>query len=712
MSSDSIGPKPSARRTISIGFRTSIITLFVAVLLLVGLTLVYLSFQRVTTITQSAASTFLARVAEHTADRIDTQFKDVHDSLEVLKQLPSIQSANIADNPGLYALMAAMLRSNEHLYNSYVGYDDGSFLEMDFIDRAGPSYRARLDAPGDAKFRLLRIAPGAPSGARIATVKFLSDDLVALSQAGGPADYDPRERPWYRDARDPGAGILTDPYIFHATGLPGYTVRSAIPRGRGGVVAGDVMLGEAEALLRRQQLGASGRALLFDDDERVIVFPGLGDRVAAQSSSTAGVELPTLAEVDKTGVAGAIRVWRRGGSAGQVFRGSDGRIYAAAFQSISTAGSANLRLVVLAPLDEFFAEIEGERRALFVLTLAFVLGMLPLVFWIGSLMSRRLRELAAETDRIQHFAPCNGPQLRSVIREIDDLGRSVHTLATVVQTFSKFVPRSLVRQLVETRSDMKLGGTRREVTVLFTDIANFTAITEHADPERVMIFTSRYFAALSNAIMATGGVVDKFIGDAVMAIWNAPTEDPDHVLKACAAVLDCLDANRDLNRAFALEGWPSYETRFGLHVGEALVGNIGSADRMNFTALGATVNLASRLEGLNKNYGTSVLVSEAVRNLATTSFVFRCVDRIRPRGFGESFSIFELRCHRGPRTETEAAFCRDWDLLFASVAGAERTDALASFDAFLDAYPDDAIARYHAIRMRHAIQVVAVHTER
>lgn len=711
MSNGSIGTAEPAGRAVSIGFRTSIIALFVTVLLLVGLTLVYLSFQRVTSITQSAAARFLERVAEHTADRIDAQFKDVHDSLEVLKQLPSIQAADIVDNPRLYALMAAMLRSDEHLYNSYVGYDDGSFLQMDFIDRAGPAYRSRLGAPEQAKFRLLTIAPvRPPESGRISTITFMSDDLVALSQTAGAADYDPRERPWYKNARDPGAGILTDPYIFHATGQPGYTVRSAIPRGRVGVVAGDVML--AEALLRRQQLGKSGRAFLFDDDDRVIVYPGLGERVASQSPATAGVELPTLAEIDNTGVASAIKVWRRGAAAGQVFRGFDGRTYAAAFQSIRTAGSANLHLVVLAPLEEFFREIEQERRGLFALTLAVVIGMVPFVFWIGSLMSRRLRELAAETDRIQHFVPSEGPQLRSVIREIDDLGRSVHTLRSVVQTFSKFVPRRLVQQLVESRSDMTLGGTRREITVLFTDVANFTAITEHANPEQVMIFTSRYFAALSRAIMATGGVVDKFIGDAVMAIWNAPAEDADHVLKACSAVLDCLDANRDLNAAFRREGWPIYETRFGMHVGEALVGNIGSADRMNFTALGATVNLASRLEGLNKTYGTSVLVSEAVRNIATAYFVFRRVDRISPKGFDEEFSIFELRCRRGSHTETEAAFCREWDRVLAIAAGAKPAEALISLEAFLDAYPGDTIAEYHARRLRRAIQVIALRDAR
>jgi len=127
-----------------------------------------------------------------------------------------------------------------------------------------------------------------------------------------------------------------------------------------------------------------------------------------------------------------------------------------------------------------------------------------------------------------------------------------------------------------------------------------------------------------------------------MAIWNAPTEDAEHAAHACAAVLACRDANQELNEAFAREGWPAYRTRFGIHTGEAVVGIVGSSDRMSYTALGATVNLAARLEPLNKQYGTDILVSEAVWERVSERFVFRDVDTIKPRGFDASVRIFEL----------------------------------------------------------------------
>ena len=152
----------------------------------------------------------------------------------------------------------------------------------------------------------------------------------------------------------------------------------------------------------------------------------------------------------------------------------------------------------------------------------------------------------------------------------------------------------------------------------------------------------RATAMMSDVLMKHYGTVDKFVGDAVMAIWNAPSDDPDHVVHACAAALACRDAGAELNEVFASEGWPSYRTRFGLHTGDAVVGNIGSADRMNYTVLGATVNLAARLEPLNKQYGTEILVSEAVVSRASERFSFRLVDEVRPKGFEEPVRIFEL----------------------------------------------------------------------
>ena len=413
--------------------------------------------------------------------------------------------------------------------------------------------------------------------------------------------------------------------------------------------------------------------------------------------------IPHLRETDMAGVLKAIRAWRTDGISEQFFKDPAGRLYAAAFQTIPRSGPANLRVAVVAPVDEFFASILSERGRLFATALAFVALMVPIVFFIGSLLSRSLRSLAQETDRIQRFQPAVAPPVRSMIREIDDLGHSVSTMRTLVETFSNFVPKRLVQQLVETGNAMTLGGARREVTVLFTDVVNFTGITENKDPAQVMLYTSRYFAAMSDAIMANKGTVDKFIGDAVMGIWNAPIEDEGHVANACTGVLACIKANRELNTEFEREGWPVYNTRFGLHVGDVVVGNIGSPDRMNYTVLGATVNLAARLEGLNKSYGTSILVSAALKQRAGSRFSFRSVDRINPKGFAEAFEIYELRSQSTDETAGDAEFCREWEMVYAALRNGPLAAAEDLLAAFLTKYPGDGVARYHRGQPRMAV---------
>jgi adenylate cyclase len=692
----------SSSRHALVGFRTSIITLFVAIVLVVGLTLVYLSFARISAMTQTAATTFIAKVAQLGADRIDSRFRAVRDALEVLSGLPAVQSAELRDNAALNSLMASMLRNNPQLFNLYVGYEDGSFLEMDVIDRAGDTFRIGLGAPEDAAYRLFVISrSGSP---QLPLVTFLSENLIPLSDTAGPANYDPRRRPWYRDAFKDDGNLLTGPYVFFATGQPGYTLRLPLKEGRRGVVAGDILLNEAEAMLSRQRLGKSGLAFLFDDEDRIVAHPQMAEFMSRHPAGQG--ELPAIAAAGLPGLATAIRAWRDGGTPQQFFDDENGRTYLAAFEKIKTAGDANIRLAVVAPLDEFFSEIIAERRRLFVIALLFVAGMLPFALWVGAILARSLRELARETDSIQRFELSDRPQLHSAIREIDDLGRSVFTMRNVVRTFSSFVPKRLVQQLVSSGTPMELGGTRREITVLFTDVTDFTAKTEKADPADVMIHTSRYFAAMSRAIMEHQGTVDKFIGDAVMAIWNAPADDANHVHNACAAVLACTGRVVELNRQFENENWPPYQTRFGLHVGDAFAGNIGSSDRMNYTVLGASINLAARLEALNKTYGTTILVSEALKTRAEPDFIFRSVDRIKPKGFVESFTIYEMRGERSTAEEPEAAFERRWEEAYTAFQDGQPT-GLALLASFLQTYPDDPVARYHASRLREWVRAAS-----
>ncbi|HEX4622172.1 MAG TPA: adenylate/guanylate cyclase domain-containing protein, partial [Myxococcaceae bacterium] len=212
---------------------------------------------------------------------------------------------------------------------------------------------------------------------------------------------------------------------------------------------------------------------------------------------------------------------------------------------------------------------------------------------------------------------------------------------TALRVLGKYAPMELVRELYASNREPSLGGRLQDVCVMFTDIQDFTQLSERLPAERLAQLLGRYLEGMTGAIHAHEGTVDKYIGDAVMALWNAVRPCEDAAVKACRAALACDEAARVL---CASPNWnaPALTTRFGIHFAEVMVGHFGAPDRMSFTAVGDGVNLASRLEGLNKQYGTHILVSASVRERCGAAFVFRRLDRVAVKGKQEGVEIYEL----------------------------------------------------------------------
>jgi adenylate cyclase len=177
------------------------------------------------------------------------------------------------------------------------------------------------------------------------------------------------------------------------------------------------------------------------------------------------------------------------------------------------------------------------------------------------------------------------------------------------KSFAQYLSHDVIESLVGNPSRLSLGGQERTITVLFTDIQGFTTLSEKLEPERLAAFMNRYLAIITEAILAEGGTIDKYVGDSVMAFWNAPLDQPDHALRAVRAALGCQESIKKNSSVFGGMEIPVPMTRIGIHTGRAIVGNMGSPSRFNYTALGDVVNTASRLEQANKALGTKILLS-------------------------------------------------------------------------------------------------------
>lgn len=208
-------------------------------------------------------------------------------------------------------------------------------------------------------------------------------------------------------------------------------------------------------------------------------------------------------------------------------------------------------------------------------------------------------------------------------------------------TFSKYVSPTVVEELVRHPERVSLGGERRVITCLFSDIANFTTMSERLQPEQVVTFLNDYLGELSQAILDQGGTIDKYEGDSIVAFFGAPVPMQNHAVKAVTAALTMQASCERLSKKWESTLGQPVVTRVGIHTGTAVVGNIGSEVRFDYTAIGDTVNIASRLEGINKEHGTRVTISEATRQLLPSTIPVRALGRARLKGKSEELPIYE-----------------------------------------------------------------------
>jgi adenylate cyclase len=208
--------------------------------------------------------------------------------------------------------------------------------------------------------------------------------------------------------------------------------------------------------------------------------------------------------------------------------------------------------------------------------------------------------------------------------------------------FGQYVSKDVYEQLVSNPALARLGGQRRQMTVLFSDIRGFTTVSEKGEPEAIVRTLNEYFTRMVDIVFRHKGTLDKFVGDMVMALFGAPLDDADHAEHAVDAALDMLEELQRLNERWMAEGRPALDIGIGVHTGPMIAGNIGSEAIMSYTVIGDSVNLGARLESLNKNYGTRIIISDATRAALPDRYVFRPLGDVVVKGKTQPVAIFEV----------------------------------------------------------------------
>lgn len=217
----------------------------------------------------------------------------------------------------------------------------------------------------------------------------------------------------------------------------------------------------------------------------------------------------------------------------------------------------------------------------------------------------------------------------------------------IKNAFQMYLSPEFVETLAKSPEQLNLGGEERELTIMFTDLQGFTSISESVEPKELVNLLSGYFDGMTEILFKYGGTLDKYVGDAIMAFWNAPANQDDHAERSALAALDMIEFTEQVSRSFQNNGNPELRTRIGINTGKAIVGNVGSNKRFNYTVMGDVVNLAARLESVNKQYGTYLTISESTFDRIRDKVYARKLDVVRVKGKTQPVAIYELIGKKG-----------------------------------------------------------------
>ncbi|MEY4393895.1 MAG: hypothetical protein RL595_1144 [Planctomycetota bacterium] len=378
-----------------------------------------------------------------------------------------------------------------------------------------------------------------------------------------------------------------------------------------------------------------------------------------------------------------------------------GKLWNIAWTSVFPNQKPYWIVVTAASNDLLMAEAYNHILASVLILGVIILGGIFLVFIIARRLSNPLELISADILKVGQWEITARPTDQYQVLEMFNLANGIEEMKTGLLSFRKYIPGDVVRQVVHSRKTAKIFVEKKNITVFFSDLKNFTSMSESLDPDVLVSILGEHLAFCSSIIHKNKGTIDKFIGDSVMAFWNAPLTIEDHATMACKAALECQIAMNSFNKANLSKGLPEIVMRIGINTGDALVGNIGSDTRLNYTAVGDTVNLASRLEGTNKEYGTLVLINETTNREVSGKILTRLVDKVAVKGKTKPGEIYEVLANaedESPKLRKIIDLTSQGRVLFEA---RQFSKARECYGQLLEMNPDDGVARLYQQRCDH-----------
>lgn len=467
--------------------------------------------------------------------------------------------------------------------------------------------------------------------------------------------YDPRARPWFEGAMKLGKLYWTNVYVFYTSKTPGVTASAPLKDSNGrikGVLAVDVDLMDLSFYLSdRIKVGKTGRSFVLDEQRRLLAVDDPENLIVVPT----GEQNQRLLRINES-PSNEISVLRNNKEFSDYFRmvfhqnvvppkqktvyyEVNGIQYIARLNTVNFDSGKRWLSAIVAKEDDFIGVAKRDRTNNLIIGVILTFLSLLLGMYIVTKIVGRLRDLVEESQKVRVMQLDDNPS-ESNFKEIHEVLQAFEGMKVGLRAFKKYVPVNLVRKLINNQSEPTLGGVPKTLTILFSDIQDFTSISEKLTPMELGNYLGEYLSIVAGEVLDSEGTVDKYIGDAVMAFWGAPNEVENQAQKACEAALKItkrLDQFHEDNSHI-----PVLHTRIGIHTDNVVVGNFGSMERLNYTVIGDGVNLASRIEGVNKLFGTQILISEDTMRQIGEDFECRKIGEVEVKGRSKPAVIFEL----------------------------------------------------------------------
>jgi class 3 adenylate cyclase/ABC-type nitrate/sulfonate/bicarbonate transport system substrate-binding protein len=610
-----------------------------------------------------------------------------------------------ATDPGYFRseqsndLLYRALTSAAHIDAVYVSFEDGYHRVVTRIDEDRRHADPRI--PAAANWHASYIDAITFAFSRTRHRKFFDVWPHQVGNYDVAIDTDIRLLPGYQAAKVTRTLAMTEPSINPDTGFPILFLRVPIYRGVDflGCATANITIDILSGFLEKNRASAHSTTLVADrNNGKIIAFLDKQKGVRIENEK---LKIATLADIDDPDVREAYRQHARADTDSLVFRSPvNGADLIAAFANFPDGFGQPWQVITITPIDDFVGTLKATNRLMMVIIIILTMIELFFIYFASSRLSRPVENVSRQLQAIESLqfdVPVSRP---SNIREIARLESAASLLRTSLKSFSSFVPLDVVRQLIKSGIPLTLGVEPRFLSIFFSDLENFSTHSETLAPDDLLVQISTYLEQVSTAISEEGGTVDKFIGDGVMAFWNAPVQRDDHVLRACAGALRAARRMERVNDRWEAEGRPRIRIRIGLNCATVLVGNVGSSARLSYTALGDGVNVAARLEGINKQFGTTICISDSIYDHVHSEILARPLKRVQVKGRKTEFMIYELLALRASddpelkiRDGEERLSAMTWQVSKQMEAG-DFAAAERGYRAILDNFPGDPVAKY------------------